>query len=167
MTSRLSTINFVSRYYAESELSRSTLQQTYFPNYFAIKIICKCVHLYWVLHLSIGSDVIGCTNSTCFQLHFPSILCPCLEDFCLRVTRMYLKFLIRKLRGRKNSICIQICLSIFIYACLFKVISLIKNLIILPRQYAGLRILFVRHKFTFRCGSYIPQYNYYIFLVPR
>ena len=85
------------------------------------------------MHLYIGMDARGCTNYTCVKIRFPSILCPFLEDFCLRVTRMYLKFLIRKLRGRKNSICIQICLSIFIYAYLFKGISLIKNLIILPR----------------------------------
>ena len=108
-----------------------SLRLELFSNYFAIKIICKCIHLYWVLNISICRDVRGCMNSTWVQLRFTSILRPCLEDFCSRLTRITLKFLIRKVRGRKNSISVQIYIPIFIYASLLKVISLIKILIIL------------------------------------
>ena len=81
----------------------------------------------------IGREVRGFTSSTCLKLRFPSILRPCSEDFCSHVTSMYLKLMVRKVRGRKNHICIQLCIPILVYASVFKVISLIKNLIMLPR----------------------------------
>ena len=110
----------------------TSLRLDIFTDYFAIKIICIFIHLYWVLHLSIGRYVRGCTNSTCGQISFPSILLPCPEDLCSRVTIILLTFLIRKVRGRKDSICLQLCIPILVYASLFKVISFIMNSIILP-----------------------------------
>ena len=63
--------------------------------------------LFWVLHLyfKIGMDVRAFTNFTCVQL----------KDLCLRVTSTYLKSLIREKRRRKNFICAQLCIPIYVY----------------------------------------------------
>ena len=100
------------------------------------------------------------------SLRFPPILRPCLEDFCSRVTIMSLKFLIRRVIERNNSIWVQLCIPIFVYASLFKVIYFINNLTILTWLYSGFLFLFTRHKFTLNSGTYILCHNHYILTVP-
>ena len=103
----------------------------------------RYVSILVIASICIAMAVRGFTNSTCIQIHIPSILCPFKRTYVRVSPACFNDSNIRKFRTHQDSICVQFWIP-FLYSRpfhLFRFIYITKILIMLPLQYSGSQLL--------------------------